>query len=146
MRARPLKNVHLTRHQALAATADRHEGPALVYGHDVLYDEDAEKLVLKPSTAADTPRYFVPDPEDDFTAKGFGQYCNDLAFEAGMNDENSYLRRSEQSNVAQLVWRLEFDDASGELRVSRLTATLLWSLTRLTLRITTPSHRGQCRS
>lgn len=74
------------------------------------------------------PRYFVPElinrdeaaADDDYTVQNFGQFCNDLAwnYDDPPASSDEYDSRSEEYNVVQLIWRMEFDPEGRCLRPS----------------------------
>jgi hypothetical protein len=95
-----------------------------VAGHDVYYDEEEDKIVILPTSSSGEPlpfcRYFVPNGDDEMNVTNFGQYCNDRAFQIGMDmvDPTEYMSRCETENCVRLAWRLEFDEKANMLKPS----------------------------
>lgn len=83
-----------------------------LYGHDVMYDQEKEEIVVRPSMDKSVPRYFIPDTSVEIANAGafIGQYCNDLGFLFGDTSEKAYSDRSKAANCVELFWRLEFRD------------------------------------
>jgi hypothetical protein len=106
----------MTIEQALAASVATETKEVKIAGHDVLYDEIEKKIIVWPSD--DTfARYFVPNDDDEMNVTNVGQYCNDRAFERGI-DRAEYQARCETNNCVRLAWRLEFDEQENMLKPS----------------------------
>mmetsp|Transcript_57368 Transcript_57368/g.171121 ORF Transcript_57368/g.171121 Transcript_57368/m.171121 type:complete len:355 (-) Transcript_57368:222-1286(-) len=102
----------------------------LIEGGEEGEDEDGA-----PTTAIEVepvddgfPRYFVPElvnrgtaaTDEDYTVQNFGQFCNDLAwnYDDPPSEAEEYAVRSDEMNVVQLVWRMEYDPEGRCLRPS----------------------------
>ena len=105
----------MTIEQAMASVATETK-EVRIAGHDVYYDEEEKKIVVGP-TEEPFPRYFVPNYDDEMNVTNLGQYCNDRAFERGI-DQAEYKSRCETNNCVRLAWRLEFDEQENMLKPS----------------------------
>jgi hypothetical protein len=92
----------MTIQEAMACCCTLEQQEVRVAGHDVYYDEEEDKIVILPtSSSSGEPlpfcRYFVPNDDDEMNVTNFGQYCNDRAFQIGMDmvDPTAYLSRCE---------------------------------------------------
>lgn len=84
----------------------------LVDGHELLWDAEAEEILIQPTDGYDN-RYFIPDPvEADETGQpiwgpsNLGMYANDCAYSETVT-ELDYNNNSPDKNVLRIVWRLE---------------------------------------
>lgn len=102
------------------AASEFGNGACGLAGHELSMNED-NVVSIRPVEGFD--RYFCPDlvnsdyVDGDVTVQNFGQFCNDLAWDM-MSPPTSleeYTNRSAKNNCVQLIWRLEYDEASQSL-------------------------------
>ena len=80
---------------------------AALVGHTIYFDDATEDLKVAPEAEWSGQRYFVPDEApQEWGPANFGICANDLAYSPGISAE-AYAGTSAESNVLQLVWRLE---------------------------------------
>ena len=116
--------------QKLMSIADALEYAARVYGdgscglmgHDLRMNDDTSEIIIAPVDQHGFARFFAPDmvqrvlhnedvKVEEFVVANFGQYANDLAWDAANppHTQEEYKLRSQSNNVLQLVWRVEYD-------------------------------------
>jgi hypothetical protein len=89
----------------------------MVFGHKLYFKVDAEKkfdddnIGIRPirNENGTANSNFIPFENEDIPITNMGMYANDLAFDASTTADN-YMQKSNESNVLQLVWRMEVLD------------------------------------
>ena len=88
-----------------------------LWGHIVEIDQGSGEITsIIPDEDFDA-RIFIPDEENEnmYGAPNVGMYANDLAYDPDDLSEEAYLRKSNENNILQLIWRLAKDEKTGLL-------------------------------